>query len=270
LRKPSSRITIGPVAGLASRSNAGGQTMTIPGASKPNATVLKVDPEHAGLRVTVILVLVAASGLSFLLLRELLTTYLPQLGSPAILACLGALPVALAVSAGVEGLLKRSWASGRRLVLEPERLRLQRSGVDETVLRWDEPLTDTWWHFRVAGYPRGGRERRIPDRWHCIAGQLQQEGNRIVAYAFVSPSRLDSLKGEHPFFTLEPRDVYDNSLRRRLEGPVRPELPAEVIAGESGRFWLAERNRWQQGVELAPDDFKTLLAAVQERRRVRV
>jgi hypothetical protein len=32
-----------------------------------------------------------------------------------------------------------------------------------------------------------------------------------------------------------------------------------VIAGESGRYWLAERNRWQQGVELTQPDFRVLL-----------
>jgi hypothetical protein len=50
-----------------------------------------------------------------------------------------------------------------------------------------------------------------------------------------------------------------------MEGPARPELPTEVIAGESGRYWLAERNRWQEGVELAPGDFETLLALTEAR-----
>jgi hypothetical protein len=231
--------------------------------------VLRADPEHAGLRATIIVVLLVAVWLAFLLLRELLTSFLPEIGSPAILACLGAIPVALVISAGIEALLKRGWGSGRQLVIETQSLALQRAGVDQVILRWDEPLSDVWWHFRVAGYPRGGRERRIPDRWHCVAGQLQQDGQRIVAFAFVSPSRLEALKGSHSLYTLDPKDVYESSMRRRLEGPARPELPAEVIAGESGRFWLAERNRWQQGVELLPDDFETLLRTVRERRKTR-
>lgn len=238
--------------------------------SAQNTIVLKADPEHAALRVTIILVLLVAIWLAFLLLRELLVTYLPDIGSPAILACLGAVPVALAISALVEAFLKRSWGSGRQLVIDAQRLALRKAGAEQAVLRWDAPITDTWWHFRVAGYPRGGRERRVPDRWHCVAGQLQQEGQRIVAFTFVSPSRVEGLQGRYPLHTLNPKDVYDRSLRRRLEGPARPELPAEVIAGESGRFWLAERNRWQQGVELMPDDFETLLATVQERRQNRL
>lgn len=244
--------------------------MTTTSGSAPDPIVLKADPEHAGLRVTIILVLAVAIWLAFLLLRELLVTYLPQLGSPAVLACLGAIPVALAVSAGIEALLKRSWPSGRRLVIDGQRLALQRAGVDQAVLRWDTPITETWWHFRLSGYPRGGRERRVPDRWHCVAGQLQQEGQRIVAFAFVPPARLEELQERYSLYPLEPRDVYDNSLRGRLEGPARPELPTEVIAGEAGRFWLAERNRWQQGVELMPDDFATLLALVQERQQARL
>lgn len=240
--------------------------MTTTSGSAQNTIVLNADPEHAGLRVAILLVLFAATLLSFLLLQELLTTYLPELGSPAILACLGAIPLALAVSAGIEALLKRSWRSGRRLVIEPHRLALQHAGIDQAVLLWDRPIVETWWHFRLAGYQRGGRERRIPDRWHCVAGQLQQNGERIVAFSFVSPAKLEALQRRFPLFTLEPKDVYNQSLRRRLEGPARPELPAEVIAGEAGRFWLAERNRWQQGVELLPGDFETLLAAVRERQ----
>lgn len=239
--------------------------MTTTSGSTPNTIVLNADPEHAGLRAAIILVLFAAILLAFLLLRALLTTYLPEIGSPAILACLGAIPLALAVSAGIEALLKRSWRSGRRLVVDARGLALQQGDADQVELHWDEPIAETWWHFRVAGYPRGGRERRIPDRWHCVAGQLQQEGERIVAFAFVSPSKLEALQGRFPLFTLEPKDVYNRS-RRRLEGPARPELPAELIAGEAGRFWLAERNRWQQGVELLPDDFDTLLATVRERQ----
>jgi hypothetical protein len=231
------------------------------------AIVLKVDPEHAGLRIAIVLILVAAVLLAFLLLRSLLVIYLPQLSSPAILACLGALPVALVISAAVEAVLKRSWSSGRRLVLDTERLALQKSRRDELALDWREPINETWWHFQLSGYRRGGRERRIPDRWHCVAGQLQQEGKRIVVYSFVSPSQLDKLLAKKPLYRLEPKEVYDNSLRRRLEGPVRPELPTEVIAGESGRYWLAERNRWQQGVELTPNDLETLLQALKERKR---
>ncbi len=240
--------------------------MTTTSGSAPNTLVLNADPEHAGLRVTIILVLVAAIFLAFLLLRALLTRYLPQIGSPAVLACLGAIPLALALSAGIEALLRRSWPSGRRLVLDARGLTLQRAGRDEATLRWDEPIAATWWHFPLAGYQRGGRERRIPDRWHCVAGQLQQGDARIVAFAFVPSAKVEALQGRVPLFTLEPKDVYDSSLRRRLEGPARPELPAELIAGEAGPYWLAERNRWQQGVELLPDDFERLLVSLRERQ----
>jgi hypothetical protein len=232
--------------------------MTITPEEEP--IILNADPEHTGLRVTVVLILVAAVWLLFFLLRALLIAMAPQLGAPSILSCLGALPLALLIAAASEALLKRTWTSGRRLVLDGHELRLQLPDAEEVVLDVRQQVNQTWWHFPLIGYRRGGRERRVPDRWHCVAGQLQQEGNRIVVFTFVSPSRLATWQADYSFYGLNPAEVYDTTLRTRFEGPVRPELPTAVIAGESGRYWLAERHRWQQGVELTPADFEVLLA----------
>ena len=223
------------------------------------AIVLNADPEHAGLRVTVVLVLVVTLGLFFFLFRAVLITLETELGAPSLLSCLGALPLALLVAAGSEAILKRTWTSGRRLVWDGRQLRLQRPDVEDAVLDLGQQLNQTWWHFPLIGYRRGGRERRVPDRWHCVAGQLQQEGERIIVYTFVPPSRLEEWQADYPFYGLNPAEVYNSSARSRLEGPVRPELPTSVIAGESGRYWLAERNRWHQGVELTQPDFRVLL-----------
>lgn len=224
--------------------------------------VFNADPEHAGLRVTVVLILVVALGLFFFLFRALLIALENEWGAPSLLSCLAALPLALLLAAGSEAILKRTWSSGRRLLLNGSQLRLQRSAGEEVALDLSAPLSQTWWHFPLSGYQRGGRERRVPDRWHCVAGQLQQQGRRIIAYTFVPPARLEEWQADFPFYGLNPTEVYDDSARRRLEGPVRPELPTAVIAGESGRYWLAERNRWQQGVELTPADFQALLKKV--------
>ena len=221
--------------------------------------VLNADPEHAGLRVMVVLILVVSLGLLFFLFRAVLTALETELGAPSLLSCLGALPLALLLAAGSEAILKRTWTSGRRLVLDGRQLRLQRPGVADVVLDLGQQVNQTWWHFPLIGYRRGGRERRVPDRWHCVAGQLQQEGERVIVYSFVSPARLEEWQADYPFYGLNPTEVYDSSARSRLEGPVRPELPTSVIAGESGRYWLAERSRWQQGVELTPPDFRILL-----------
>lgn len=231
--------------------------------------ILNADPEHAGLRLVVVFVLAAALVAGFFLLRAVLESVAPDLGSPSILACFGALPLAMLAGAGVEALLKRTWVSGRRLLLGDDELRLQRPERADVALNLQQTVNETWWHFPLRGYQRGGRERRVPDRYHCVAGQLQQEGKRIVVFTFVPPTRLETWQMDTPFYRLNPTEVYDSSMGSRLQGPVRPEIPTEVIAGESGRYWLVERHRWQQGVELTPGDFELLLAALRERSRRR-
>ena len=66
------------------------------------------------------------------------------------------------------------------------------------------------------------------------------------------------------FHPIDPGDVYDTSLLSRVAIPSRPELPADVIAGKDGRYWLAERERWQYGLELTQSDFDKLLAHVHQ------
>lgn len=224
--------------------------------------VLHADPEHSGLRFTIVLVLFLSLWLSYFLLRGLLQLFLPEWDSPAILACLGALPLGLLLGWVAENILKRTWHSGRRLVLVDGRLRLERPRMEDEVLRLSEPLQELWWTFSLSGYPRGGRERRMPANWRCVAGQLRQDESRILVYCFVSPARVEEWARHYYFELLQPREVYDSSLGARLSGPARPELPAEVVAGDQGRYWLAERNRWREGVELTPDDFEILLKAI--------
>ena len=224
--------------------------------------VFHVDPEHTGLRLAIIIILLLALVVSYFIVRWLLAVLAPGLASPAILACIGAFPLSLFLGWLAEKALKRNWHSGRHLVLAADQLRLERPGrPDETILL-DEPVQQLWWTFSLSGYPRGGRERRMPANWRCVAGQLRQDETRIVPYCFVPPHRLEAWEAQFDFELLKPGDVYDTSLTARLSGPARPELSAEVVAGEQGRYWLAERHRWQQGVELIPEDFEVLLQRV--------
>lgn len=224
--------------------------------------ILHVDPEHTGLRLVVVLVLFLGLWLSYFLVRGLLLLMLPEWESPAILACIGALPLALLFGWLVENILKRTWHSGRRLVLADGRVRLERPHIEDDVIQLGEPYQELWWTFSLSGYPRGGRERRLPANWRCVAGQLRQDESRILPYCFVPVARLEEWERQVDFRMLQPGEVYDSSLTARLSGPSRPELPAEVVAGEKGRYWLAERNRWKEGVELTPDDFEVLLEAI--------
>jgi hypothetical protein len=229
--------------------------------------VFHVDAEHTGIRLTILGVLFISLLLFYLLLRWLVELLVPGWGAPGILACLGAVPLSLLLGWVAENLLKRAWPSGRRIILTADRLLLRRPDWEDVVLDLEQPVRRLWWSFSLSGYPRGGRERRLPANWRCVAGQLRQEERRIVPYCFVPPTQLEEWEQIADFALLQPKEVYDSSLSARLAGPSRPELPAEIVAGDLGAYWLAERDRWQEGVELAPEDFERLLAEMVEERR---
>lgn len=232
--------------------------------SKPisERTVFHLDPEHSGVRLAVILILLVSLVVAFVAINYLLRVTAPDLNTTVILACLGALPVSLLFSAIGEWYLKRNWHSGRKLIVEPERITLQFPDGGNKQINRHKKMNQLWWRVPLAGYARGGRERRIPATWSCVAAQLQQDETRVVAYCFARPKRLEEWLNRYEFARLYPDDVYKTSFRSRLGAPGRPELPADVIAGPKGQFWLAERNRWRFGVELTEDDFEELLNLV--------
>jgi len=227
--------------------------------TKSEPLVIHVDPEHTGLRVATVAILFVALWLSYFLVRWLLATVAPQLAAPGILACFGALPLSLFFGWLAENTFKQRWHSGRRLLLGEGRVHLERPETADKTVDLNAPLQQLWWTFSLSTYPRGGRERRMPSNWRCVAGQLRQDDTRIIPFCFVPPRQLEAWETEYHFELLNPGEVYDTSLSARLTGPARPELPAEIVAGDQGRYWLAERNRWYEGVELTPEDFEKLL-----------
>jgi hypothetical protein len=226
--------------------------------------ILHADQEHSGLRFAVLVLIAILFFASFFILRSLLRAALPGFNTVAIVACLGAVPVSLAIAAVGEKVLKMTWHSGRRVVVMQESIRLEIEDERAVELNRNQGLNQLWWYFELGTYPRGGRERRIPGSWYCAAGQLQQDGDetvrRIVIYSYLPPKRLKALLADgYEFVQLDPTDVYETSMGARFGTPKRPELPPELIASRVGKYWLAERNRWREGVELTAEDFARFL-----------
>jgi hypothetical protein len=44
-------------------------------------------------------------------------------------------------------------------------------------------------------------------------------------------------------------------------------VTTDLLRGKDGRFWLAEQRRWQQGIELTPDDFETFIDYVRRKQQ---
>ncbi len=264
------------------------------------ATILHADQEHSSLRLVVLLALFAGLLLGFGVVLLALNVFAP----PAIrdyryfLSCVGAFPVALLLIWGLERLLKRVWHSGLSLELNPygvivhdrrgEGARGQGPGAREEpgmsaqpsslepgtwnlepTLSWTANFTQLNWYFRVSGYPRAGRERRVPNKWLCLATELRQDDNRLNVFTFLPPERaaawIDNPRAA--FHLLHPADVYETSARARLGPPGRPTIPNQVLHSKDGRYWLAERRRWEFGLELTPEDFTTFMDTVQAHAR---
>jgi hypothetical protein len=120
----------------------------------------------------------------------------------------------------------------------------------------------TRWFFRLRGYARGGKERRMPASWLCLACQLQQGEVKLILFTFMPPARAQALLSD--FHEIKPAEVYTRSVKDRLVAPSRPTVPAATLAGKEGRYWLAERNRWQEGAELTAADFETFIQAIKK------
>jgi len=240
-----------------------------------SSRVLHADPEHGNLRFVVIVVLILALVLSFLLIQFLIGWLAADSRLHEftfVISCAGAIPLALGIAWLIEKLLKREWHSGTMLALDESQLRYikGKSGqtqpsenADEVVFEWSKRLNLTRWFFRLKGYPRAGRERRVSDKWLCLACQLQQDDARLIVFGYLPPDRaLSWTENQHlkePFHPISLSLLYEQAGKKRQVASIRPKIPSSMLTGTDGRFWLAEQRRWQEGTELAKEELTAFL-----------
>ena len=228
---------------------------------------LHAEQEHSGLRATVVISMAVSYFFCFWLINilgRLLPERVASLGF--ILACLLAAPLAIGFTWLLERWLKQVWHSGYSLTLQDEGFHVIQRTADNLDFDLNANYSNLSWCFNLAGYKRGGRERRVPDKWLCLCCQIQQDEYRLIVYAFAPPKETAVYTTNHPlhFEKINPADIYDSHHNTRFAPPSRPnKLPTEVISGKNGRYWLAEQRRWQEGLELTLEDFETFLAYLQ-------
>jgi hypothetical protein len=251
--------------------------------------VMHADQEHGGIRLAVFIALFVGFLIGFFLVFFLLEAFAPPalLDYAIFLSCVGAAPVALLITWLVEKALKRVWPSGISLILDEWGIRVRDRRVGEEhnespgvqsgpqqaqsapMMTWGANLGQLNWYFRLSGYTRGGSERRIPAKWYCLATEFQQDELRLSVFTFLPPdatSDLVSQPGCH-FQLLNLAELYQGGVRSRVGPPSRPTLTNNLLQSREGRYWLAERRRWEYGLELTPKDFTTLVNHAQHARR---
>lgn len=241
-----------------------------------SSKTLHANPEHGGVRITVILTIIVGLLAGYFLIRVLLGWFAQDsilLEFATVISCIGAVPIALGISWIVEKYLTRNWSSGLEIELDEDTLRYVASSkgdaeIESKSFDLNKRINLTNWYFGLKGYSRAGRERRVPDKWYCLACQIQQNGERLITFAYLPPNKaqdwVDNQDLAEPFHQISLARLYKESGARRWSGPNRPEVPAEIIAGPDGRYWIAERRRWEEGLELTEEDFTALLMHLEQ------
>ena len=238
-------------------------------ATRQYPIVLHADQEHSGLRTAVFILLFVTLVVAFLGIRALIAVLNPE-GLPDytfVTACGGAFPIAIAVIWAAEKLMKRYWPSGRFVTLTPNGIQTKTEEGETVEITNNQGIMPLFWQFDLRGWQRGGRERRVPRNWRCLSAALKAGKEQIIIYTYLPPQKaanwLDAENETVQFHEILPREVDDNSIRSRLKGPSRPEIPPAVLTGQDGTYWLAERRRWTEGFELPPKEFEQFMRHIQ-------
>jgi hypothetical protein len=239
--------------------------------------VMYADPDHGGVRGAVLVTIGAGLLISFFFLRWLfnrLTEGTQLQDFTTLFSCVGAIVLALGIAYLIENSLKRVWHSGFVLTLDDDALHFDAAATEDfdaiaITMDWSKRVNLTRWYFQLANYPRAGRERMVSAKWICLACQMQQDDSRLIVYAYYPPEEAavltDDRKLSEPFHELSLARLYREAGASRWSAMTRPSLPPDLLAGENGRYWLAERRRWEEGLELSKEDFKALMKYVEAR-----
>ncbi len=221
------------------------------------------NPDHPGISAVIPLILLGGIILFFFIFYRLLPFLMGgEAREYVIINGLLAVFSSLLLIRALDPVLKRVWPSGYAVRLEDGGLLY--SHPEKVDHRFDltRPFNLTCWYFKMAGYTRYGRERQIKRGTYCVACQVQQDEERVVLYCFV-PEAAAGERIRGPFLELDMGEIYDTGLAKRFQQwrmpGGRPELPSGLIVSDRGRYWLAERNRWSDGVELQPNDFSAVV-----------
>ncbi len=231
-------------------------------------TVLQADKEHGGIQFAIPLVMLAAGLLSYSAIDALILAPLLAGGDwdsfrPFLRLVLS---IVLGIAAGgvAEAVLKSRWGSGRALQIDSIALTAINRGDAPQRLEWGQRINLLRWRYALRGYPRGGRERRIPSGHLLLACRLVQDDRSVVAHCYLPPKRAEQVPGYNRFDPLEMDRLYGSGGLKLLTRPERPSIPPALLSGQDGQLWLAEKERWAAGFELEPDDFVALLEALEQ------
>jgi hypothetical protein len=231
-------------------------------------TTLHADKEHGGIQFIVPVVMLVAGILVFLIIDSLVLA--PLLGGTDLDGFRPFLRFVVSIALGVgiggiaENILKQRWLSGRMLHLDSTGITIQDKEKPEERIDWDERVNVLRWCYVLRGYPRGGRERRVPTGHYLLACKLLQDDVTFFCHSYLNPKQPELVPGYSRFSNIDMSSIFKGGLFSQFSRPVRPTIPTNLLTGPQGKIWAAEKERWISSLELEPDDFITLMGEVEQ------
>lgn len=211
--------------------------------SSSSPLTFPVDPEHSGIRVVGCFTFFLFSGAAFLLYSKLLP-------DAALVNLLLALLSGAFIAYVADAAMKRSWPSGRRLVIDGNAIQVMQHNKIEMRVDAERQVNIMPWRFTVR---RNGRARK---GWYVIALGLEQDEMLLPVYTFAPPERFEALPLADHFTALQRDDK-----KEVATGSAR-ELKA---AGQQRRLHEAEKARSVIGAEVTVEQFESYVRALQEK-----
>jgi len=213
-------------------------------------TIYRVDSNHLGVRLSVLLALVAGFAGGVVGTPALLRLVGLQGPFVALLTVAGALGAAFGASWLAEAVLPHIWPSGRRLEVEGDRLILRGPRGEHVELDLSRPL-DVWsWCFVISD-----RRAWVSRGWYCVALRLAQDGRVILPYTFASPSAAEKLPAW---------DAFEELISERAFARPGQEHLVQFY-NQQEHLRAAEGERWRNGAEVRLQDFAELVRLLASR-----
>jgi hypothetical protein len=204
---------------------------------------IAVDPDHGGLRLTVILLFGVLLVITYLIIGALV----PSEGGLNLLAGIAALVVTVLILQQIEKLLKHHWPSGRAVEIDTSGVRVVHKGKVQSAIDANQQVNVLMWRFKIQ------RRSRVPKGWYVVACALEQEGSYVSAYTFMSPQQFDAMPASRLFTLLMGKKELQN---QNAERDLR-------LAGQQRRLHTAETQRWMDGAEMSITDFENYVSHLQ-------
>jgi len=209
-----------------------------------------VDIEHGGIRMAGCATLLVGFGLSFFILQAFI------LPDGFIINAFLSVAIAAGLTYAIDAYLTGRWPSGRRVEITTSQVAITHQGNVQRTIDPNQHVNVLLWRFTVR------RSQRVKKGWYVVACSLEQDGEYLPVYTFMSPEDFKDFPLNERFTQLaikRPSESMGIAPKPGSGGSVRD----LKIAGEQRRLQLAERDRGDLGAEMTSAQFAEYLTFLQ-------